>query len=189
MSDLIRREAAISALEDRRNQYLPDSPTWLQIQIDIHTIHALPAVQPDAAAIKSAAFEIAVLMELHAATCSTTKAKAEGIERGIRALINSPGKEVPNEQVTDTAPAGLSAGGGEDWQPIATAPKDRSSFIGYWRRHGLCGCEVRTWWCDIDERWESPFETASSDSEPTHWMPPPAPPATDGGARMTSSQR
>jgi hypothetical protein len=52
------------------------------------------AVQPDAAAIKSAAFEIAVIMELHAATGSTTKAKAEDIERGIRALIDKPGKEV-----------------------------------------------------------------------------------------------
>lgn len=47
-----------------------------------------PAVQPDAAAIKSAAFEIAVLMEIHAATSSTTKAKAEDIERGILALID-----------------------------------------------------------------------------------------------------
>jgi hypothetical protein len=82
----------------------------------------------------------------------------------------------------DTAPAGLNAGRGADWQPIETAPKDRSSFIGYWQRQGRSDCEVKTWWCDIDERWESPFETASSDSEPTHWMPRPAPPATEGGA-------
>ena len=144
------------------------------------------AVQPDAAAIKSAAFQIAVLMELHAATGSTTKAKAEDIERGIRALIDNPGKEVmpdaSSDRSSDTAPAGLSAGGGADWQPIETAPKDRSSFIGYWRRQRRSDCEVKTWWCDIDERWESPFETTSNDSEPTHWMPRLTPPATDGRA-------
>ena len=56
-----------------------------------------PAVQPDADAIKSAAFEIAVLMEIHAATSSTTKAKAEDIERGIRALIDIPRKDISHE--------------------------------------------------------------------------------------------
>ena len=48
MSDWISREAAIGALEDRRNKYLEDGPNWLQIQMDILTIRALPAVQPDA---------------------------------------------------------------------------------------------------------------------------------------------
>ena len=48
MSDWISREAAIGALEDRRNKYLEDDPNWLQIQMDILTIRALPAVQPDA---------------------------------------------------------------------------------------------------------------------------------------------
>ena len=55
MSDWISREVAIGALEDRRNKYLEDGPNWLQIQMDILTIRALPAVQPDAAAIREAA--------------------------------------------------------------------------------------------------------------------------------------
>ena len=52
MSDWISREAAIGALEDRRNKYLEDGPNWLQIQMDILTIRALPAVQPDAAVLR-----------------------------------------------------------------------------------------------------------------------------------------
>ena len=51
MSDWISREVAIGALEDRRNKYLEDGPNWLQIQMDILTIRALPAVQPDAAVL------------------------------------------------------------------------------------------------------------------------------------------
>lgn len=43
MSDMISKQAAIGALEERRDQYLKDSPTWLQIQLDIHAIAALPA--------------------------------------------------------------------------------------------------------------------------------------------------
>ena len=46
MSDWISRESAIGALEDRRNKYLEDGPNWLQIQMDILTIRAIPAVQP-----------------------------------------------------------------------------------------------------------------------------------------------
>jgi hypothetical protein len=70
-----------------------------------------PAVQPDAAAIKSAAFEIAVIMELHAATGSTTKAKAEDIERGIRALIDNTGKEVmPSDRPVRVRPTDIGPG-------------------------------------------------------------------------------
>ena len=43
MADLIDRAAALCALEERRDKYLKDSPAWLQIQLDIHTIAALPA--------------------------------------------------------------------------------------------------------------------------------------------------
>ena len=48
---------------------------------------AEPAVQPDAATVKGVAFEIAVNMELHAAMGTTTKAKAEEIERAILAML------------------------------------------------------------------------------------------------------
>ena len=85
--DLARTVIALHADRDR-----------LQADYEARILSALePAVQPDAAAIKSAAFDIAVLMEVHAATRSTTKAKAEDIERGIRALINKPGKDISHE--------------------------------------------------------------------------------------------
>ena len=70
MSDWISREAAIGALEDRRNKYLEDGPNWLQIQMDILTIRALPAVQPvtvqqaDAQQIQTLREEIAKLETL-----------------------------------------------------------------------------------------------------------------------------
>ena len=56
------------------------------------TIRALPVVQPDAVAIKSASFEIAGLMEIHAAIGTTIKFRAYEIEKVIRALIDT-GKE------------------------------------------------------------------------------------------------
>ena len=70
MSDWVSREAAIGALEDRRNKYLEDGPNWLQIQMDILTIRALPAVQPvtvqqaDAQQIQTLREEIAKLETL-----------------------------------------------------------------------------------------------------------------------------
>ena len=77
---------------------LDDAKAAAQADYEARILSALePAVQPDAAAIKSAAFEIAVLMEIHAATSSTTKAKAEDIERGIRALIDIPRKDISHE--------------------------------------------------------------------------------------------
>lgn len=208
--DLARTVIALHADRDR-----------LQADYEARILSALePAVQPDADAIKSAAFEIAVLMEIHAATSSTTKAKAEDIERGILALIDKHGKEaalcemsrlgqefdaaifsdveglygedktrkevmpdVRQYQNTahDTAPAGLSAGGGAGWQPIETAPRDGSRFLGYWPSSGRDGdFAVTTWWDAFDGFWESPFESADygADYGPTRWMP--HPPATEG---------
>jgi hypothetical protein len=64
-----------------------------------------------------------------------------------------------------------------DWQPIETAPKDGSRFLGGWwdKRHG---------WCWAGCRWEIPgvgvYETAYPYAEgggrPTHWLPLPEPP-------------
>jgi hypothetical protein len=50
--------------------------------------------QPDAAAIRKTAWNIAVEMELDAAMSTKTAAKAGAIEAAIRALIDNPGKEV-----------------------------------------------------------------------------------------------
>ena len=118
MSDLISREAAISALEDRRNQYLPDSPTWLQIQIDIHTIRALPAVQPDAAAIIR--WHDMLLRDFGDDLSSIVRAE-------MLAMLDKPGKEVmpdvPNDapNAPDAAPASTDdAGGGAEPTAVQT---------------------------------------------------------------------
>jgi hypothetical protein len=46
MTELSYREAAIGALEQRRDQYREGSQTWLQIHMDILLLRSLPAVQP-----------------------------------------------------------------------------------------------------------------------------------------------
>jgi hypothetical protein len=127
MSDLIRREAAIAAATS-----CPDSHwgPWVA-----ERLRALPAVHPDAAAIREAAL-VAVLKECaddlesyveHAYPIETRdkyptqEAKyARDMEPVVkaRAWIEYAGKEVmPDVEDThharpDTAPAGLSAGGG-----------------------------------------------------------------------------
>lgn len=118
------------------------------------------------------------------------EAMAEGafqVATALAGLIDIPRKEVMpdvrNYQDTahDTAPAGLSAGGGAGWQPIETAPRDGSRFLGYWPSSGRDGdVAVTTWWDAFEGFWESPFESADygADYGPTRWMP--HPPATEG---------
>jgi hypothetical protein len=182
------------------------SPGMTDLMVDPDSLDAfmeanpLPAVQPDAGAIRDKVLREVLGnlggVELFGSTPQDTHAALEQWCRCrdmIYALIDKPGKEVrPDVEDThharpDTAPAGLSAGGGADWQPIETAPKDGIAFLGYWPDVADFGeadnaCEVRTWWNETEQRYESCFETASSDSEPTHWMPRPSPPSTEGGA-------
>jgi len=65
-----------------------------------------------------------------------------------------------------------------EWQPIATAPKDGTFFLGYWpEKRRLEACILPTYWdehtsdgprfVDVDDNC---FEN------PTHWMPLPAKP-------------
>ena len=73
------------------------------------------------------------------------------------------------------------AEGGAGWQPIETAPRDGSRFLGYWPSSGRDGdVAVTTWWDAFEGFWESPFESADygADYGPTRWMP--HPPATEG---------
>lgn len=59
-----------------------------------------------------------------------------------------------------------------EWQPIETAPKDGTPILGfissYYRNKG--GQSVILW---MDGQW---FDNLAFATEPTHWMPLPAPP-------------
>jgi len=60
------------------------------------------------------------------------------------------------------------------WQPIATAPKDRT-YVMTW---GEGGCRVAAW-CVMTGQWRCGSIVNYS---PTHWMPLPSPPETNGKA-------
>jgi hypothetical protein len=73
-----------------------------------------------------------------------------------------------------------------DWQPIETAPKDESWFLGYWADSPMCWgpYELVAWnatlgfFCEQDVSERSPC---------THWrpLPPPPPLGTSGGVSDT----
>lgn len=81
-----------------------------------------------------------------------------------------------------------------EWQPIETAPKDgRTLLLGHFNRAGKWRTLRGQWysWDLINEEWEEPenghegwYETSVENddppncwsTEPTHWMPLPAPP-------------
>lgn len=100
-----------------------------------------------------------------------------------------PGKEVvqpekqsinPNIREPDTAPAGLSAGGGAGWQPIETAPKDR--VVDLWSSRGFRYPDALWDVCWGEKCWTNPHNHVSiEEGGPyTHWRYPPEPPATEG---------
>lgn len=63
-----------------------------------------------------------------------------------------------------------------DWQPIATAPRDGTPFIGYWPGYKR-PCVM--WWNFVDEAFES---WADRKEDPTLWLPLPAAPDSRGVA-------
>ena len=110
MSDLISREAALFSLHNDVGLGTAN-PAY-------KCIEALPAVQPDAGAIREASASNAPAWY----SAWQADAWASGYN-AARALIDNPGKEVmpsedqkPNITKSDTAPAGLSAGGGAEPQ-------------------------------------------------------------------------
>ena len=178
MSDMISREAArLIALE-----YISDS---MQRHGALEAIRALPAVQPTWTppltrdeAVKRMADD------------------GDGDPEGTARLnyphlfINNPGKEVmpsekDNTNQPDTAPAGLSAGGGAAWLLMATAPKDGTWIILHSPATHTYTCIVARW-DDIEEGWRERGDHYPCD--PSHWMPLPAQPATEGGAWPTVQQ-
>ena len=83
------------------------------------------------------------------------------------------------------------------WQPIETAPKDKTILLGHRNSHGHWRTLRGEWFSqeEIDELWEDPdgvepgwFETSVEADDvpnvwhtnPTHWMPLPAAPLPQG---------
>jgi hypothetical protein len=62
--------------------------------------------------------------------------------------------------------------GGECWQPIETAPKDKRAIVGF-MRVGSGNVTRVLHWDDDDATWHSD----GHDYKPTHWRPLPDPPA------------
>lgn len=66
-----------------------------------------------------------------------------------------------------------------DWQPIETAPKDGTGFLGWWPH--WTAFPVRIWWQnnqwymaeDHPATWHDGMPRGHG---PTHWMPLPEPP-------------
>lgn len=56
------------------------------------------------------------------------------------------------------------------WQPIETAPRDGTP-VDLWHKSG--GRIPETWWDAEDQCWSC----AMDDTDMTHWMPMPSPPA------------
>lgn len=65
---------------------------------------------------------------------------------------------------------------GAGWRPIATAPKDGTSFLGHWQG-GKYDCAVRAVKFHNGKWWEPNEDYLVR--EPTHWMPLPAPPTSE----------
>lgn len=78
MGDMIDRDAAIGALEDRRDKYHKDTSTWLQIQLDILAIRALPAAPAEDVRVGA----------LREAVEAVNKAREAVIHSGNRAYID-----------------------------------------------------------------------------------------------------
>ena len=81
------------------------------------------------------------------------------------------------ERPRNTAPAGMSAGGGAGWQPIETAPKDR--VVDLWSTKGFRYPDALWDVCWGEKCWTNPHNHVSiEEGGPyTHWRYPPEPPA------------
>lgn len=63
-----------------------------------------------------------------------------------------------------------------DWQPIETAPRDGKTLLMWAPGFGL-GALVLYW---MNDYWREPANGLGLKVEPTHWMPLPPPPRTEG---------
>ncbi len=75
------------------------------------------------------------------------------------------------------------------WQPIETAPKDGSPFIGFTKTGFEAIIAVWSWEKDKYNKRPNPYfardgfhaKTDDRANQPTHWMPLPAAPEAQGG--------
>lgn len=61
------------------------------------------------------------------------------------------------------------------WQPIETAPKDGKSILVCNHKNGVTQCAVY-----LSKRWLTTWQHEEITTDPTHWMPLPAPPSQEG---------
>ena len=76
------------------------------------------------------------------------------------------------------------------WQPIATAPKDGTRFVGG------CHHKIYGWiWASCqfyqDDKYgmREPYAVMDGGGEPTYWMPIPAPPSADTLSRSPAKEQ
>jgi hypothetical protein len=68
-----------------------------------------------------------------------------------------------------------------EWQPIETAPKDGTWFLGF-RVSPFAECQIQVWHWMKDilpefQGWQNANDTCDFEEDwPTHWMPLPEPP-------------
>lgn len=64
----------------------------------------------------------------------------------------------------------------DDWQPIETAPKDGTRFLGYLGKQEPSVIEC--WWQENFSNWTGLTDDWDTEPKPTHWMSLPNPPKT-----------
>ena len=71
-----------------------------------------------------------------------------------------------------------------DWQPIETAPRDGDTVLLCVQGHVTVGGWLDRAAQDIEEyepgAWEGWWTLDADEGEPTHWMPLPSPPESEG---------
>jgi hypothetical protein len=97
----------------------------------------------------------------------------------IRAVAGDPRISTTLIQTEDLL-ALCDAASGPEWQPIETAPRDGTAFLGVFQWQGESETEVHECeWCDGRGFFVRPYdEMPDKDSQPVFWMPLPRPPTS-----------
>lgn len=111
-------------------------------------------------------------------------------------LTNSPDEaQLLREEGVDVQPLYASPAEPSGWRPIESAPRDETRILAwsqelgaretYWRFYGE-GSQAREWFKRGEGPsgawdWPEPHNNWSASWTPTHWMPLPLPPTSEGG--------